>query len=344
MTELNEALRDSGLRPHAVHAPIAEPSRRRLGIAAVHRHRRRQGPNARVGGGGSGDSARERLGAPFLVVHVGVPDWPAPRTGGQPSRHGAPQHRGARGNRGIPGCAPGARGHPQPALDGRRLVRSSRRTSSRPTSVCASTSATRSLSAIYWMPSRRSPGTCSRRTCTTTRTERRSPRAVRRAINWDAGLMALQKSATRASSCSSSPPPPNPAWPSSGRSARGNGSSGIFHETMTMARIQDIAKHEGQQVTIHGWLHNRRSSGKIHFLQVRDGTGFIQAVMSKAAVGEEISRAPTTCRRKHRSSSPAPSGPTRARLAASRSTSPASRCTTRRTTTPSRRRSTASTS
>ena len=51
--------------------------------------------------------------------------------------------------------------------------------------------------------------------------------------------------------------------------------------------IQDIARHEAQPVTIHGWLHNRRSSGKIHFLIVRDGTGFIQAVMSKAAVGEE---------------------------------------------------------
>ena len=51
--------------------------------------------------------------------------------------------------------------------------------------------------------------------------------------------------------------------------------------------IDDISRHEGQQVTLHGWLHNRRSSGKIHFLIVRDGTGFIQAVMSKAAVGEE---------------------------------------------------------
>jgi asparaginyl-tRNA synthetase len=51
--------------------------------------------------------------------------------------------------------------------------------------------------------------------------------------------------------------------------------------------IEDIAKHEGQPVTIKGWLANRRSSGKIHFLQVRDGSGFIQAVMSKAAVGEE---------------------------------------------------------
>jgi asparaginyl-tRNA synthetase len=57
---------------------------------------------------------------------------------------------------------------------------------------------------------------------------------------------------------------------------------------MTTVRIQDIAKYEGQQVTIRGWLHNRRSSGKIHFLQVRDGSGFIQAVMSKAAVGDEV--------------------------------------------------------
>jgi asparaginyl-tRNA synthetase len=53
------------------------------------------------------------------------------------------------------------------------------------------------------------------------------------------------------------------------------------------AYISDIARYEGQQVTIDGWLHNRRSSGKIHFLIVRDGTGFIQAVMSKTAVGEE---------------------------------------------------------
>ena len=58
-----------------------------------------------------------------------------------------------------------------------------------------------------------------------------------------------------------------------------------------MTYIQDIAKHEGQPVTIRGWLHNRRSSGKIHFLQVRDGSGFIQAVMSKAAVGEELFKA-----------------------------------------------------
>src|SRR6266581_1155225 len=55
--------------------------------------------------------------------------------------------------------------------------------------------------------------------------------------------------------------------------------------------IEDIGKHEGDEVTLKGWLHNRRSSGKIHFLIVRDGTGFAQAVMSKAAAGEELFKA-----------------------------------------------------
>ncbi len=53
------------------------------------------------------------------------------------------------------------------------------------------------------------------------------------------------------------------------------------------ARIADIASFAGQQVTIDGWLHNRRSSGKLHFLTLRDGSGFIQAVVSKAAVGDD---------------------------------------------------------
>ena len=58
--------------------------------------------------------------------------------------------------------------------------------------------------------------------------------------------------------------------------------------TLMHIYIEDIAKHEGEPVTIRGWLANRRSSGKIHFLQVRDGSGFVQAVMSKAAVGAEV--------------------------------------------------------
>jgi asparaginyl-tRNA synthetase len=60
---------------------------------------------------------------------------------------------------------------------------------------------------------------------------------------------------------------------------------------MSHVYIEDIGRHEGEEVTVKGWLHNRRSSGKIHFLTVRDGSGFIQAVMSKAAVGEDLFKA-----------------------------------------------------
>ena len=54
--------------------------------------------------------------------------------------------------------------------------------------------------------------------------------------------------------------------------------------------IEDIGTHVGGAVRLRGWLHNRRSSGKIHFLTLRDGSGFIQCVMSKQAVGEEMFR------------------------------------------------------
>jgi asparaginyl-tRNA synthetase len=50
--------------------------------------------------------------------------------------------------------------------------------------------------------------------------------------------------------------------------------------------ISKIGEHVGQPATIKGWLHNRRSSGKIHFLVVRDGTGFLQVVMGKRDVDE----------------------------------------------------------
>jgi asparaginyl-tRNA synthetase len=50
--------------------------------------------------------------------------------------------------------------------------------------------------------------------------------------------------------------------------------------------IARIGEHVGNTVTIKGWLYNRRSSGKIHFLSVRDGTGFLQVVMGKKNVDE----------------------------------------------------------
>ncbi|NLG28081.1 MAG: asparagine--tRNA ligase, partial [Chloroflexi bacterium] len=42
--------------------------------------------------------------------------------------------------------------------------------------------------------------------------------------------------------------------------------------------ISDVAKHVGQEVTIKGWLYNKRDKGRLQFLMVRDGTGIIQAV------------------------------------------------------------------
>ena len=50
--------------------------------------------------------------------------------------------------------------------------------------------------------------------------------------------------------------------------------------------VSDISKHVEQEVELRGWLYGKRSSGKLHFLQVRDGTGTIQCVVSKKDVPE----------------------------------------------------------
>ncbi|MFD2925776.1 asparagine--tRNA ligase [Halobacillus naozhouensis] len=51
--------------------------------------------------------------------------------------------------------------------------------------------------------------------------------------------------------------------------------------------IAEVSKHVGKEVTIGAWLHNKRSSGKIAFLQLRDGTGFMQGIVVKNDIGEE---------------------------------------------------------
>jgi asparaginyl-tRNA synthetase len=53
-------------------------------------------------------------------------------------------------------------------------------------------------------------------------------------------------------------------------------------------RIESLNQHVGQDVTIEGWLYNRRSGGKLEFLQVRDGSGLVQCVASKAELPEEV--------------------------------------------------------
>jgi asparaginyl-tRNA synthetase len=52
--------------------------------------------------------------------------------------------------------------------------------------------------------------------------------------------------------------------------------------------IAEIGKHEGQTVTLRGWLYNLRESGKLLFPQFRDGSGVIQGVVPKNAVTPEV--------------------------------------------------------
>ncbi|PIR74040.1 MAG: asparagine--tRNA ligase [Candidatus Magasanikbacteria bacterium CG10_big_fil_rev_8_21_14_0_10_47_10] len=53
-----------------------------------------------------------------------------------------------------------------------------------------------------------------------------------------------------------------------------------------MHHISNIASEVGKEITIAGWLYNKRSSGKIVFLELRDGSGFMQAVVSEDVVDE----------------------------------------------------------
>lgn len=52
--------------------------------------------------------------------------------------------------------------------------------------------------------------------------------------------------------------------------------------------LKDISQYLGQEVAVRGWVYNFRSSGSIYFLQVRDGSGFVQAIVSKKEVASEI--------------------------------------------------------
>ncbi len=52
--------------------------------------------------------------------------------------------------------------------------------------------------------------------------------------------------------------------------------------------IAKIGQFVDQEITLGAWLANKRSSGKIAFLQLRDGTGYIQGVVVKSEVGDEL--------------------------------------------------------
>ena len=57
---------------------------------------------------------------------------------------------------------------------------------------------------------------------------------------------------------------------------------------MTQTYIRDVSKHVGEEITLKGWLYNMRSSGKLMFPQIRDGSGIIQGVVFKKNVPEQV--------------------------------------------------------
>ncbi|HYX28043.1 MAG TPA: asparagine--tRNA ligase [Pyrinomonadaceae bacterium] len=57
---------------------------------------------------------------------------------------------------------------------------------------------------------------------------------------------------------------------------------------MNQTYIKDLSKHVGEEVTLKGWLYNMRSSGKLLFPQLRDGTGIVQCVVAKNSVAPEM--------------------------------------------------------
>jgi len=54
-----------------------------------------------------------------------------------------------------------------------------------------------------------------------------------------------------------------------------------------LVSIADVAGFSDSETSVRGWLHNRRSNGKLHFLQVRDGSGVILCVVSRSDVSPE---------------------------------------------------------
>src|SRR3954452_24891514 len=58
-------------------------------------------------------------------------------------------------------------------------------------------------------------------------------------------------------------------------------------DTMQQTFIKDLSSHVGEEVTVKGWLYNLRSSGKLLFPQVRDGSGLVQGVALRSNFDDE---------------------------------------------------------
>lgn len=97
-----------------------------------------------------------------------------------------------------------------------------------------------------------------------------------------APAMAVAPSAAPSATHSSTPATPAPS---------SNGAQSPAEEVQfkvgDASDISDLGRHIGQTRTVRGWLYNKRSSGGMVFLQLRDGTGFIQGVAEKSSVDQK---------------------------------------------------------
>jgi len=62
----------------------------------------------------------------------------------------------------------------------------------------------------------------------------------------------------------------------------------VSPRAMETVPVSQLKAHVGNAVTLQGWLYNKRSSGKLHFLEVRDGSGIVQCVVFKGNVSPEL--------------------------------------------------------
>ena len=98
-------------------------------------------------------------------------------------------------------------------------------------------------------------------------------------------------------------------------------------DTMKTARIEEFGSHVGEEVLVRGWIHNKRSSGKLQFLIVRDGLGLrAGGGVEEGGAARGVGRRSRRRGRSRRSSSRARCGTTSARPAATRSTCARPRC------------------
>jgi asparaginyl-tRNA synthetase len=77
---------------------------------------------------------------------------------------------------------------------------------------------------------------------------------------------------------------------SPGTSSRAHPQEVAAHEPggeAALVKVRDLARHVGRAVTLRGWLATKRSSGKIRFLVLRDGTGIVQGVVVSGVVSED---------------------------------------------------------